>query len=233
MDEVIQYHLNELKTARDQSDPAHCNAELYPDERVVIDIGCGIGQFFLASDMQGRVAIGVDVDPVAVRYGIRHYGEQIHFVLGDASRIPLPDEVADLVVSRVALPYTHIPKTVREVRRLLRPDGRFWATLHSREMVLKWLRDAWRQRQYKNVLRQLYVLLNGYLFKYLGVLMPFKGRIYESWQDLGRFCRVLEKNGFDVKTEKRGRHQIVEARIRKLLLMPLLLVFEQLALDIA
>jgi ubiquinone/menaquinone biosynthesis C-methylase UbiE len=210
--DVIEYHLKELKAARDCSNPAHCKPDILPAEKVVIDIGCGIGQFFLASDMNGRIAIGVDVDPVAVSYGIQHYGEQINFVLGDASHVPLPDHVADLIVSRVSLPYTHIPKVIREVKRLLKPRGRLWVTLHSRSMVESSLREAWQQGSYKNTIRQLYVLVNGYLFSYMGLLLPFKGWTYESWQDIDRFARMLQSHGFEVNIERHGRHQIVEAR---------------------
>lgn len=211
----IDYHLNELKIALDASDKRRVLPSLRDGDEAILDIGCGIGQSFVALNCLDRVCVGVDVDLDALRYGAATYGEAIRFILCDAARIPMPSGYFDLVLSRVSLPYTNVPQVVEEIKRTLKPgSGRVWLTLHVRATAMAYLKAAVRPRlNLKRLTHVLYILVNGYALKYCGFVFPFVGGRYESWQDPEAMKTLLQRHGFvDVQAYTANGHSIVEAR---------------------
>ena len=114
----------------------------------VLDLGCGTGTLLAAlADAQPSAAyVGVDPDPAVLglaqrrlaqrrlaRRGLARRGPggrsgHVRLVHGYAQHLPLPDARFDAVVS--TLVFHHLPDTVKtqtltEVRRVLRPGGRF------------------------------------------------------------------------------------------------------------
>ena len=97
---------------------------------ICIDVGCGSGimDIELAKRSNFKI-IGLDIDPNVkplFEAEIRKAGleKRISFVLGDAQKMPFPDNYADAIVSRGTL--TFIPdkkKCLREVYRVLKPTG--------------------------------------------------------------------------------------------------------------
>lgn len=106
--------------------------ELRPDERV-LDIGSGPG--FLAVDMgvavgpSGQVC-GIDTsDSMIVMSRARCAGQPIakwvEFQVGDATKLPFPDDNFDVVVSTQVYEYiSDVTMALAEVHRVLRPAGR-------------------------------------------------------------------------------------------------------------
>ena len=66
----VEYHLEELDIALDASDDRRILPTLL--EHAVMDIGCGIGQTFIAMDCLGKICVGIDVDEDAIRSGIKN-----------------------------------------------------------------------------------------------------------------------------------------------------------------
>lgn len=209
----IEYHLKELGIALDKDDDRRVLPTILDTDRAILDIGCGIGQSFLAMDCSDRICSGIDIDEDALRYGIDNYGKKIQFILADASHIPLPSKAFDLVFSRVSLPYTNIPKVIREIRRVLRKGGRVWMILHGRDMAARYLAEALRSRGIKRLIHVIYILLNGYLLKYLGIVLPYPNGRYESWQDTTAMTKLLGRNGFEVNVREVSRHTVIEGRL--------------------
>jgi 2-polyprenyl-3-methyl-5-hydroxy-6-metoxy-1,4-benzoquinol methylase len=92
----------------------------HPGGGVIVDLGCGIGNLrpFVATTFDRY--IGVD----AARYA--EFPAEAEFVQVDldAGRIPLPDEVADVVVAAETIEHLENPRAfTREVVRLVRPGG--------------------------------------------------------------------------------------------------------------
>ncbi len=206
----IEYHLKELAIALDKNDERRGLPSILDSDKAILDIGCGIGQSFIALDCADRICIGLDIDEDAVRYGIEHYGSKIHFILSDAEHIPLPSNTINLVYSRVALPYTNIPRVIREIRRVLRDDGRVWMTIHSKSNADMYLKEAISSRDFRRLVHVIYILINGYLLKYLGIVFPFINGRYESWQDPSAMKSLLIRNGFEVSVHKVGRQTVIE-----------------------
>jgi len=213
----IDYHLAELEIALSKSDPRRILPDIHESEKAILDIGCGVGQSFLALECTNRICVGLDVDEEAIKYGMENYGRQIQFVLADAQRLPFPAESFDFVFARVSLPYTNVPRVIREARRVLRRDGRVWLSLHTQDRALRYLREAAAASNVKQLIHGSYVLLNGYLLKYFGKTLPFVNGRYESWQDAVAMKALLRKCGFEAADHKIGLHTVVEGRLNRLL----------------
>ena len=105
-----------------------------PAEVSILEIGCGSGPnlFFLAAE--GFRAFGLDASAAAIdvaRERLAAKGLAAETVVGDFSSLPFPDESMDLVIDRAAVTHADsatIARTVAEVRRVLKPGGKFLFT---------------------------------------------------------------------------------------------------------
>lgn len=200
----MNYHLTELAIARDPTHPRHVMPTIGPRDRAILDIGCGAGQTLIAMPAHDRTLVGVDVDGEALALG-RSLTADVQFVQAPAESIPLPDAGFDLVISRVALPYTNIPAAVAEMARLLRPGGRCWVVLHP---VSLGLTDLWAELsrgRIRGVLYRSYVLANGLLLHLTGrvIRFPLKRSRLESVQTARGIARVFRRHGFtNVATQR-------------------------------
>jgi ubiquinone/menaquinone biosynthesis C-methylase UbiE len=99
----------------------------------VLEIGCGTGSLLLLVKKAQPTAdvVGLDPDPNALaiaRRKARRAGVEISLDQGFADALPYPDASFDRVLS--SFMFHHLSrdvkeKTLREVRRVLRPGGRF------------------------------------------------------------------------------------------------------------
>lgn len=99
---------------------------------VVVDLGCGSGEFSarLASSVPDGRVIGVDQDASMLQSAERHAAANLEFRQSSADRVDevLPHASADLVVSRAMLhwlPVDRYLRTFEAVRNVLRPGGVF------------------------------------------------------------------------------------------------------------
>ena len=98
-----------------------------------IAIGTGRNLPFYPADVE---ITGIEISPAMLeiaRQRPQGLGRQVKLIIGDAQALPFPDQRFDTVVCTIAL--CSIPderKAVAEVRRVLRPGGRFVALEHVR-----------------------------------------------------------------------------------------------------
>ena len=115
-----------------------------PDARSVIEIGAGTGMFAheFADRMEGGTLYAVDSEPVMLDWMREHLGDEgpveVMVVDADASAVPLPDAVADLVYT-VNLHHELDDPTqmIAEARRLLRTGGTLAIVDWKREVTPK------------------------------------------------------------------------------------------------
>ncbi len=93
--------------------------------KVVLDLACGEGY---GSAMLARGAgkvIGVDISAEAVKHARKRYKrENLEFMVGSCSDIPLPDGSVDMVVSFETIEHhDQHSQMMQEVKRVLRPAG--------------------------------------------------------------------------------------------------------------
>ena len=214
VDAIIEYHLAELRIALDPSRPEHILPVLSACRVGIVDVGCGIGQLFvakLAEVTPGVACYGFDIDETSIAYAKGHWPELAQFSVAPAEALPLPDASVDLYVSRVALPYTNIRGALNEAARVLVPGGKLWITLHPLSMTLGEMGAAMRRGRIREFIGRTAALVNGVSFHLFGTSRHLLGG--DSWQSVSRMRRELEKHFRDVDVTV-GRHFLIEATRR-------------------
>lgn len=140
---------------------------------MVLDVGCGGGQEMIPFGEAGATCVGIDIQPGGPRFGRRMYQQhhpraRVHFLVAEAERIPCASRTFDLVLCRVAIPYTDNRQALREMARVLKPGGvLLLKTHHVRYYVRKFL-DGIRRRSPLFSVHALRVLLSGLIFQLTG-----------------------------------------------------------------
>ena len=99
-------------------------AALFSGGKRVLDIACGEGY---GSEILARSAtqvIGVDVSQAVVHASSKYSQTNLEFLVGSCDGIPVSDASVDVVVSFETIEHhDRHQKMMREVKRVLRPDG--------------------------------------------------------------------------------------------------------------
>ena len=108
----------------------------------LLEVGCGMGTDLLQFARGGAKVTGVDLTPRSLeisRHHLKLYAERAEFAVTDAEKLPFTDESFDVVYSNGVL--HHTPDTagaVREIHRVLRPDGLARVMLYHRHSWNYW-----------------------------------------------------------------------------------------------
>ncbi len=85
-----------------------------------IDLGCGTGFLLRLSEWKGIV--GIDISEDMVRF-YRRFNKNA--VIADMEDLPFKENSFDYAVSNFSLHWADFDKTVSELKRVLKPEGRF------------------------------------------------------------------------------------------------------------
>lgn len=109
----------------------------------VLDIASGEGYGTALLAQVCRSVIGVEIDVRAVEYASAAYQKpNLCFMKGDARAIPLPDGAVDVVVSFETIEHFYEHENfISEVRRVLRPNGKFIVSSPERDIYSPAQRD--------------------------------------------------------------------------------------------
>jgi SAM-dependent methyltransferase len=113
-------------------------ASLIPAPGRVLNIGVGNGVFEARAMARGLTIFSLDPDPKSIERLQQLYGLGDRAQVGYSQRIPFPNQHFDAVVlSEVLehLPDDIVAATLREIARVLRPDGQFIGTVPAREKL--------------------------------------------------------------------------------------------------
>jgi ubiquinone/menaquinone biosynthesis C-methylase UbiE len=105
-------------------------AQLAPDVRRLLDIGCGTGKFLaqVAECFPETEIFGLDLSPGMLERAkprCQRYGDRVRLVRGDSACLPFPDNFFDVVTCSHS--FHHYPdqqRVICEIYRVLRPNGR-------------------------------------------------------------------------------------------------------------
>lgn len=158
----------------------------------VLDLGCGTRPIF----DDGYIAnYRYGADPLAIK------NNGVLMEQCNAEKLPYFDDTFDLIVSRVAFPYTHIPRALAETFRVLKPGGRLWITLHLPAMSWRRIKNDAKDFDIVDIAYQCYAILNCGLLNISNLQIPWVNGRYESVQTPTSISRAMLHAGFrDVTT---------------------------------
>lgn len=95
----------------------------------ILDLGCGIGDTAIYFALQGASVYGIDISKkminianrLAEKYRVKH---MCNFNIGAAENINFKDNYFDFVFGNGILHHADIPKTIEEVHRILKKNGK-------------------------------------------------------------------------------------------------------------
>lgn len=127
----------------------------------LLDAGCGDGELVCAATSRGAIATGVDPDPAmlaAARARAERSGVEATFANGRVEQLPFADASFDVVAAVTVLCFVaDATAAVREMARVLRPDGRLvlgelgrWSLWAMSRRVRAWLGSAtWKAARFR------------------------------------------------------------------------------------
>lgn len=170
----------------------------------ILDLGCGTGltptKLNLPKEWQ---FVGVDVSHSAIRRAASQFPER-GFAISQGERLPFADAQFDRVIANVSLPYMNIPRALAEIHRVLAPQGKLWASLHTLRFTFSELRNAF-PKPVPTAFRCC-VLVNGLVFHLSGYSLG------ESFQTTRGMVAALRRANFESPVFSHdSKHWIVEA----------------------
>jgi SAM-dependent methyltransferase len=111
--------------------------------QIVLDVGCGTGQWMELARDSGAHVVGIDLTPEMLRRAQSKTGLTGHVAVGDAQRLPVRDRSADLVLCVLTISYAaSAPLVFAELARAARPRGRVLvADFHPDAVTRGWKRS--------------------------------------------------------------------------------------------
>lgn len=116
---------------------------------LLLDAGCGSGQFALALAARGAQVTGVDLSPEMIRLAKQNAERLalpvgVTWEVGTVDRLAIPTGSMDAVHARMVLPFVpDVPAALREFRRVLRPGGFLLASTAGPLSPI--YRESWRR----------------------------------------------------------------------------------------
>lgn len=165
----------------------------------VLDIGCGAGQELLPFVRQGALGVGMDVAPDVGALGRELFGREglasgVSFLRSAAELLPFGSGCFDVVISRLALPYTDNSRAIGEMARVLSTDGVLLLKIHHAGFYINKL---WRGLLSGGVLHMVHasrVLLSGLIYHVTGKQVRNRLVTNETFQSKWMLTRELRRH---------------------------------------
>ena len=149
----------------------------------------------------------MDVNQSALEQARINYPHR-HYRVGCGENLPYGKGYFDQVIANVSLPYMNIPKTLREVRRVLKPGGMIVFSLHLPSFTWSELKIT---RRLRAAIFRICVMLNGTYFHLTGRVLDLFGKA-ESFQTQRGMRIAIVRAGFsEIVFQREGARYIVRA----------------------
>jgi SAM-dependent methyltransferase len=171
----------------------------------VLDVGCGAAQELRPFLVDSRgFGVGIDVSPQAGPEASRLFAQQrpqdhVAFVRAAAEQLPFSNSCFDVVVCRLALPYTNNTQALAEMARVLGPGGLLFLRFHHARYYLAKLRRGVTTGRAREVLYAARVLIAGCVYHLTGVQVRGPHLDGETFQTLWLLKRELGRHGLVVR----------------------------------
>lgn len=191
--------------------PARARASLAATERVkitrVLDVGCGAGQELVPFVVEKKaLGVGVDLAPQVGQVGRNLFAThalpgRVVFMRAAAESLPFRSEMFDVVVCRLALPYTGNSRALAEIGRVLRDDGVCLLKIHHARYYLRNMMRALRSLNLRTAIHDIRVLMTGAIYHVSGRQPRMKLLGNESFQTEWLMRRELSRSGMNITGE--------------------------------
>lgn len=141
--------------------------------RRVLDVGCGGGQDLIPFATHGARCVGIDVARESAMWATRKFrcelpGSDATFVTGAAEALPFADGSFDLVICRLAIPYTNNAAAFAEMSRVLSDGGGLLLKTHTPSYYFRKFWSGVRMRSPLFSVHAARVLVSGLLYHVTG-----------------------------------------------------------------
>lgn len=123
----LEYKQPELEEAMNRIETRILSNNIDLKNKKCIDLGCGIGRFsFVMSKLGASKVIGIDQSENNISYAKMINMPNTEFHVGNIYNIQYPDNSFDFAVTNGVLHHVDIKKAVKEIYRILKPNGKLW-----------------------------------------------------------------------------------------------------------
>ena len=184
--------------------------------RRVLDVGCGGGQDLIPFAEHGATCVGIDVARESARWATRQFqcecpGSSAVFLTGAAEALPFGDGSFDLVICRLAIPYTNNAAAFAEISRVLADGGGLLLKTHTPNYYFRKFWTGVRTRAPLFSVHAARVLVSGLVYHVTG-RQPAGGLLlqevfqtrYNLQKELARVNLSLERELADSTPQTRG-----------------------------
>lgn len=139
----------------------------FPEGARVLELGCGTGSMWKGQEALIRRCselVLTDLSPAMVSAAREVLGEEapLHYAIADIQKLPFPDSRFDAVIANMML--YHVPdlqKGLSEVRRVLKPNGRFYAATYGQHGIVERLCEILSPLELRDNTKKTFTLQNG------------------------------------------------------------------------
>jgi ubiquinone/menaquinone biosynthesis C-methylase UbiE len=176
----------------------------------VLDIGCGAGQELLPFvARQDTVGVALDSAPAVGLAGRQLFTRhrlvgRVMFVRGLAEALPCHSDQFDLIICRLALPYTRNVEALSEMARVLRPAGLILLKFHHMRFYLTCMKRAIVAADLRATLHAARVLIAGSVYHLTGRQPHNLLTGTESFQTERLLRRELSRHGLVIRNVMPG-----------------------------
>lgn len=183
----------------------------------VVEIGSGLGGRLVRLQQEGINILGVEFNPdrcQITRLRGARYGIADGVVTGIAEALPIKDNAADVVIAYEVLEHVFDPiEMLREIRRILSPDGIAFITAHNRWTLFDHHFGLWGISYMPRGLADALLLRlgKGPFTRRSGVQLLSEMHYY-SWGKLNTICAGMGFSLMDVREQKLLSRQGISTR---------------------
>lgn len=136
-----KYQIEAYQSIKEKHDKAYAHANKLLDftslaEKSVLELACGIGLDTIEFAKHSGHATALDISSTCIHLAKDYIQSQrlsVDFTLGNAEELCFSNDSFDIVVARGILMYTpHPEKVIRELWRVLKPQGKAYILLHNK-----------------------------------------------------------------------------------------------------
>jgi SAM-dependent methyltransferase len=191
-----------------EGDPIRTHASLAAADGIavtrVLDVGCGAGQEMLPFvSRMDATGVGVDIAPEVGKVGrdlfaAKNCSDRVVFMRAAAESLPFCSAVFDVVICRIALPYTDNRRALDEMARVLRKEGVLLLKIHHAVFYLRDLKNALSSFKVLSAVHAVRVLVAGSIYHVFGKQPRNRVVGNESYHTRWLLSRELKRRGLNI-----------------------------------